>query len=104
MSLEFIKEQLSDFISSTEPEVMAIQGEWGIGKTYTWNTFLKDNKDKVAFNRYSYVSLFGINSLDSLKYSILRMQLQRNILEINLIWRQQQQTQVDFLNRFLEKP
>lgn len=42
----------------------------GIGKTYTWNTFLKDNKDKVAFNRYSYVSLFGINSLDSLKYSI----------------------------------
>ncbi|HFM0527096.1 TPA: NTPase, partial [Escherichia coli] len=54
MSLEFIKEQLSDFISSTEPEVMAIQGEWGIGKTYTWNTFLKDNKDKVAFNRYSY--------------------------------------------------
>ncbi|HIB8570988.1 TPA: P-loop NTPase fold protein, partial [Klebsiella pneumoniae] len=65
MSLEFIKEQLSDFISSTEPEVMAIQGEWGIGKTYTWNTFLKDNKDKVAFNRYSYVSLFGINSLDS---------------------------------------
>lgn len=69
MSLEFIKEQLSDFISSTEPEVMAIQGEWGIGKTYTWNTFLKDNKDKVAFNRYSYVSLFGINSLDSLKCS-----------------------------------
>ncbi len=30
MSLEFIKEQLSDFISSTEPEVMAIQGEWGM--------------------------------------------------------------------------
>ena len=32
ISLEFIKEQFSDFISSTEPEVMAIQGEWGIGK------------------------------------------------------------------------
>lgn len=70
MSLDYIKKQLSDFVSSTEPEVMAIQGEWGIGKTYTWNTFLKDNKDKIVFNRYSYVSLFGINSLDSLKYSI----------------------------------
>ncbi|HCU0422016.1 TPA: NTPase [Klebsiella aerogenes] len=70
MSLEFVKEQLSDFISSSEPEVMAIQGEWGIGKTYTWNTFLKENKDNILFNRYSYVSLFGINSLDSLKYSI----------------------------------
>lgn len=70
MSLEFVKEQLSDFISSKEPEVMAIQGEWGIGKTYTWNTFLKDNKASILFNRYSYVSLFGINSLDSLKYSI----------------------------------
>ncbi|WP_438778991.1 hypothetical protein, partial [Escherichia coli] len=30
---------------------MAIQGEWGIGKTYTWNTFLKENKNKIAFNR-----------------------------------------------------
>ncbi|HGU2637570.1 TPA: P-loop NTPase fold protein [Escherichia coli] len=80
MSLEFIKEQLSDFISSTEPEVMAIQGEWGIGKTYTWNTFLKDNKDKVAFNRYSYVSLFGINSLDSLKYSIFENAITKEYL------------------------
>lgn len=32
MSLDYIKEQLSDFISSAEPEVMAIQGEWGLGK------------------------------------------------------------------------
>lgn len=70
MSLEFVKEQLSDFITSSEPEVMAIQGAWGIGKTYTWSMFLKENRGEVKLNRYSYVSLFGINSLDSLKYSI----------------------------------
>ncbi|MCK7396579.1 KAP family NTPase [Enterobacter bugandensis] len=80
MSLEFVKEQLSDFISSEEPEVMAIQGEWGIGKTYTWNTFLKDNKASILFNRYSYVSLFGINSLDSLKYSIFENTITREYI------------------------
>lgn len=80
MSLEFVKGQLSDFISSEEPEVMAIQGEWGIGKTYTWNTFLKDNKARILFNRYSYVSLFGINSLDSLKYSIFENTITREYI------------------------
>ncbi|MBY0798892.1 NTPase [Escherichia coli] len=80
MSLDYIKEQLSDFISSAEPEVMAIQGEWGIGKTYTWNAFLKENKNKIAFNRYSYVSLFGVNSLDALKYSIFENTITKDFI------------------------
>lgn len=80
MSLEFVKDQLSDFITSTEPEVMAIQGEWGIGKTYTWNAFLEKNKTNIAFNRYSYVSLFGINSLDSLKYSIFENTITKDFI------------------------
>ncbi len=80
MSLEFVKDQLSDFITSTEPEVMAIQGEWGIGKTYTWNAFLEKNKNNIAFNRYSYVSLFGINSLDSLKYSIFENTITKDFI------------------------
>lgn len=70
MSLKFISEQISDFLCSSESEVMAIQGEWGIGKTFTWNKLLNENKNSLRFDRYSYVSLFGLSSLDGLKYSI----------------------------------
>ncbi len=51
---------------------MRISGQWGVGKTFAWNQYLKDAKakNKIALKRYSYVSLFGINSLDELKYSI----------------------------------
>src|SRR5262249_21129001 len=49
-----------------------ISGHWGVGKTYAWNRFLKDAQaaKKIALPRYSYVSLFGINSLDEFKYAI----------------------------------
>ncbi|ENZ7758328.1 P-loop NTPase fold protein [Klebsiella aerogenes] len=78
MSLEFIKKQIADFLSLDHPEVMAIQGEWGVGKTYSWNMALQENKDKIKCSRYSYVSLFGINSLDNLKYSIFENTIQKS--------------------------
>ncbi|MCM5704973.1 hypothetical protein [Larsenimonas salina] len=72
MSVEVIKDQIFRFLSSEQPEVMAIKGEWGIGKTFSWKEFLKEAcaKDKVKLGRYSYVSLFGVNSLDAFKYTI----------------------------------
>jgi len=65
MSVEVIKDQIFHFLSSEEPEVMAIKGEWGVGKTFSWKKFLKDanSENKINLERYSYVSLFGINSL-----------------------------------------
>ena len=72
MSVKVIKDQIFQFLSSDEPEVMAIKGEWGVGKTFSWKKFLKDasSEDKISLDRYSYVSLFGINSLEAFKYSI----------------------------------
>jgi len=51
---------------------MAIKGEWGVGKTYGWEALLLEaQKEKMlSAKRYSYVSLFGISSLDKLKYTI----------------------------------
>lgn len=51
---------------------MAIKGEWGVGKTFSWNKFLLEAKcqNMISASHYSYVSLFGISSLDRLKYSI----------------------------------
>ena len=72
MSVEIIKKEIARFLNCETPEVMAIKGKWGTGKTYTWNEFLKESQQnkKIKLKTYSYVSLFGINSLDDFKYAI----------------------------------
>lgn len=82
MSIEIIKRQIDKFIGSDTPEVMAIKGSWGVGKTYSWNKFLLDAKisGRVSLNRYSYVSLFGINSLDAFKYAIFENVVNRELI------------------------
>src|SRR5579885_1071732 len=71
-STQIIREEISRFLRSPEPEVICITGEWGVGKTYTWQTELNEAKSKkeLGLRRYSYASLFGINSLDGLKLSL----------------------------------
>ena len=82
MSIEVIKDQIFYFLSSEQPEVMAIKGEWGVGKTYSWKQFLEEanSKGKIKSDRYSYVSLFGINSLDAFKYTIFENVIKRDII------------------------
>lgn len=72
MSTELIEREIKRFLASEEPEVACISGRWGVGKTYAWNRYLRDAlaAKKVALNHYAYVSLFGVNSLDELKFSI----------------------------------
>lgn len=72
MSIAIVREQIFNFLNNEESAVVAIKGKWGVGKTYGWNNFLQTAKQEVniEFERYSYVSLFGVNSLDALKYSI----------------------------------
>lgn len=69
---DFVRREIERFLESSEPEVLCISGEWGVGKTYTWQAIL--DKQRIARNvglwRYSYVSMFGINSLDTLKSAI----------------------------------
>ncbi|HDU8495668.1 TPA: hypothetical protein RG419_002311 [Morganella morganii] len=72
MSLKTIREQVLNFLSQSSSSVMAIKGEWGVGKTYGWEALLLEAKKErmLSAKRYSYVSLFGISSLDKLKYTI----------------------------------
>lgn len=72
MSLKLIEKEIIRFLASQQPEVLCISGKWGVGKTYTWDTLLREaqNKKGIGFQRYSYVSLFGLNSLEDLRYSI----------------------------------
>ncbi len=72
MSVKLAHQEINRFLSEEGPEVLVIKGKWGVGKTYTWNQYLNDvaRKKKLSYKRYSYVSLFGVKDLESLKYSI----------------------------------
>lgn len=70
ISVAQIETEVHRFLGDKEPEVLCISGRWGVGKTFAWNYFLRRVKDAVALRRYSYVSLFGVNSIEELKYAI----------------------------------
>ena len=58
---------LKEFLEHQEQKVLLIKGKWGVGKTYFWNEVLNQQRDDLSEAAYSYVSLFGINSLSELK-------------------------------------
>lgn len=74
MSITLIQNQIKTFLQSSSPEVIAIKGHWGAGKTFAWDKWLGEAKanGQIGLSRYSYVSLFGINSLDDLKQTIFQ--------------------------------
>jgi hypothetical protein len=82
MSIDTIKSEINRFLKSSTPEVMAIKGSWGLGKTYSWNKFIIDakNNNSIALEKYSYVSLFGLNSLDAFKSSIFEQVVDRELI------------------------
>lgn len=82
MSLQIIQQHILEFLSSSEPEVLAISGAWGVGKTFAWNQELVNCRDDKAleFDKYSYVSLFGVNSLEVLKATLFE-----NLIDSTLI-------------------
>lgn len=69
-TVEKIEEKLLSLINQKDSFAIALKGEWGIGKTHFWKSFYKNNHDKFKIGKYSYVSLFGIDSLESFKYQI----------------------------------
>jgi len=67
MSIDLVKYQIKKFLKDSTAEVLAIKGEWGVGKTYSWQKYIEEFKDECSLKSYSYVSLFGIDSITELK-------------------------------------
>ncbi|MCW2039322.1 hypothetical protein [Xanthomonas campestris] len=66
-----IEATIDGFLSSDDPSAIIIRGKWGVGKTHFWrNRILSESAGKPWTQRYSYVSLFGINSLSELKVAL----------------------------------
>ncbi|WP_315979744.1 P-loop NTPase fold protein [Aliamphritea spongicola] len=67
MSIDLVKLQIQKFLLSETPEVLAIKGGWGVGKTHSWEKYIEEYRDDCALKTYSYVSLFGLNSISEIK-------------------------------------
>lgn len=80
ITLTNFKEEVKKYLSSSEAEVLAIRGKWGVGKTFTWQKLLYENKEHIAFEKYAYVSLFGINNIQSLETSIFRSMINKSTI------------------------
>jgi hypothetical protein len=72
MSVTLVQEEFGKFVARDGAEVLCIKGRWGVGKTYAWGNALEQAQkaNTIKLPRYSYVSLFGVNSLDELKFAI----------------------------------
>ncbi|MEZ8383039.1 P-loop NTPase fold protein [Vibrio splendidus] len=80
MSVHLVKEQVFEFLSTKNPEVIAIKGRWGVGKTFAWNAFIQDYKNDIAVKSYSYVSLFGSNSIQDIRRSVFENTIDTGII------------------------
>jgi hypothetical protein len=72
MSIDRVAKEIGRFLASDRPEVLCVRGKWGVGKTYAWRGFLEKTRksNNLARQPYAYVSLFGLNSLDDLRYAV----------------------------------
>jgi hypothetical protein len=78
MSLAQIRPVVEQFVSDKEKDMLVIKGGWGVGKTYFWQNLIRKSsgEGKIGYRYYAYVSLFGINSLEELKNSILASRIE----------------------------
>ncbi len=65
-----LEKKLLELINTEGSFAIALTGEWGIGKTYFWKTFCEKYRENFQVKKVAYVSLFGIDSLDALKFEI----------------------------------
>ncbi|RVA46611.1 hypothetical protein EN920_33940, partial [Mesorhizobium sp. M7A.F.Ca.CA.004.09.1.2] len=74
MSVQRVREAIGQFLASNKEQVLCIRGDWGTGKTYTWDDVLSKAvlSKKLKLKRYAKVSLFGLNSIQDIKRDIFQ--------------------------------
>ncbi|NNH43065.1 hypothetical protein HLI03_15590 [Rhizobium laguerreae] len=74
MSVQNVRAALKKFLETPKEQVFCIRGEWGTGKTYTFDDVLKTMAEdgQIPLKNYAHVSLFGLNSLSEIKREIVQ--------------------------------
>src|SRR6266568_4308605 len=76
-SFDVVRQELLDLIKSKSRPVIALTGAWGTGKTFLWKSVdetLQSDKwasKTAARTKRIYVSLFGLTSVDELKWRLI---------------------------------
>jgi Cdc6-like AAA superfamily ATPase len=72
MSTKIVEGEIKRFLAGSDAEVLCIKGKWGVGKTFAWMQYLREAEkhDRLSLTKYAYVSLFGLNDLEALRYAI----------------------------------
>lgn len=77
MSVKKVKSALVDFVKGEKDRAIVLKGDWGTGKAHLWKQVVLESRDSFHKRNYSYVSLFGLNSLKDLKKSIYENKVYR---------------------------
>ena len=81
MSLIKVQRAIEDSLASDSPEVLAIKGGWGIGKTYFWEKFVKlasqDQRYEIPALCICF-SIWSLDPLDELKFAIFERTVNRS--------------------------
>ena len=72
MTVALVRQAIRAFLRTPTPQVLCIRGRWGVGKTFIWNEVLRQATEEreVSLPYYSYVSLFGLQSIDEVRQAI----------------------------------
>lgn len=73
--VDFLKDRLIDLFNKKDPFVISLNGEWGVGKTHFWNDFKSVHLENKTI---TYTSLFGKDSIQSIKMDIILQLSKRN--------------------------
>jgi hypothetical protein len=74
-SIAQVKAALTAFLADQEPGVIAIKGDWGVGKTFLWGRFIAEQQAVKGYSGYSYASLFGASSLAEVRTALFDSQV-----------------------------
>lgn len=92
------KKSLLEAISDEDRKVIALSGEWGVGKTHLWNEIRNASEDeKIAESIY--VTGFGANGISDLKLRIL----QNAFLSDKPSVKEKLKVSLDFVSSFINK-
>ena len=81
-----LEKKLIDLMKTDDSFAIALTGEWGIGKTHLWNQLRYENQKAFYGKKYAYVSLFGLDSLASLK-SAIAIEVHKSVGANDNIWK-----------------
>lgn len=66
-----VTNSLKEALLDKDIKVIALAGEWGVGKTHLWKEIFKENNEE-PYKSSIYISIFGASNIDEIKVRVLQ--------------------------------